>query len=151
MKKLIVVSMIMALMLLAWGFFAPTQSQDPANEEKPTFYRLTPGVYVNSWPRFTVSYPKDWVEEHFRVDGGEVFRAAAPGPIPSLSLGVVVTPYPVPLDKFADLNLKVFSALATDVTVVRDKPSQLRTAHQPGKSSSTWSFAAYPSIGWPLH
>jgi hypothetical protein len=41
-------------------------------------------------------------------------------------LGVVVTPYPVPLDKFADFNLKVFESFARDVTVVRDKPSQLR-------------------------
>jgi hypothetical protein len=53
MKKPIVVSVIMALMLLVWGLFALAHAQDPAKEEKPTFYRLTPGVYVNGWPRFS--------------------------------------------------------------------------------------------------
>jgi hypothetical protein len=60
MKKPIVVSVIMALALLAGGLI-PAYAQDPAKEEKPTFYRLTPGVYVNGWPRCTVHYPKEWV------------------------------------------------------------------------------------------
>jgi hypothetical protein len=62
MKKLIVVSMIMVLILLMGSSFSPAHAQDIAKEEKPTFYRLTPGVYVNGWPRFTVTYPKNWVE-----------------------------------------------------------------------------------------
>jgi hypothetical protein len=52
MKKTIIVSMIMVIILLAWSFLATAQPQDSANEEKPTFYRLVPGTYVNGWPRF---------------------------------------------------------------------------------------------------
>jgi hypothetical protein len=74
MKKLIILIMIMALMLLAWISFALAQPQDPAKEGKPTFYRLTPGVYVNGWPRFIITYPKDWVER--RVAIGGLFSAA---------------------------------------------------------------------------
>jgi len=79
MKKPIVVSAIMALIiLLAWSFFALAHSQDPAKEEKPTFYRLTPGVYVNGWPRCTVHYPKERVARLPMPQ--EIFRASVPGP-----------------------------------------------------------------------
>ena len=125
MKKPIVALVIIALMSLAWSFFAPAHAQDPAKEEKPTFYRLIPGVYVNGWPRFTVTYPKDWVERALVM--GEVFGAAPPGPVRSPQIGVVVTPWPHALDKFADFSVQVFrQAGAQDVTVVSDKPSQLR-------------------------
>jgi hypothetical protein len=121
MKKPIVASIIIALMLLLWGFFAPAQSQDSTREEKPTFYRLTPGVYVNGWPRFTVTYPKDWVEETPQPQ--EVFRAGNP---PHGVMLVNVFPYPLPLDKYADYSLPFWRTIAKDVTVVSDKSSRLR-------------------------
>jgi hypothetical protein len=124
MKKPIIVSMIMALMLLVGSSFAHAQLKDPATEEKPTFYRLTPGVYVNGWPRFTVTYPKDWVERRPLVI--EVFRAGTPGP--ALGAGFSVSAYSAPfsLDKFADMLVPFFRTVANDVTVVSDRPSQLR-------------------------
>jgi len=63
MKKPIAVSVIAAATLLGGSSFAPAQAQDSANDWKPTFYRLTPDLYVNGWPRFTMSYPKDCVEQ----------------------------------------------------------------------------------------
>ena len=59
MKKLIVLSLL-TVMLLGGGFLAPVHAQAPANDLKPTFISPTPtpGVYVNGWPAFTVSYPK---------------------------------------------------------------------------------------------
>jgi hypothetical protein len=59
MKRLIVVSLIMAGLLVIAGFSAPAQAQGPANDLKPTFIGPTPGLYVNGWPAFTVSYPKE--------------------------------------------------------------------------------------------
>jgi len=61
MKRLIVVSLIMAGLLVIAGFSAPAQAQGPANDLKPTFISPTPtpGLYVNGWPAFTVSYPKE--------------------------------------------------------------------------------------------
>jgi hypothetical protein len=125
MKRHIVVSVIMALMLLAWGFFAPAHTQDPEDEEKPTFYRLIPGVYVNGYPRFTVRYPKDWVETRAAV--GQVFGAKPSGSGPwEEGLGIWSLGNPPPLDKYVDLMVQYFRAIATDVTVVSDKPSRLR-------------------------
>ena len=126
MKKSIIVSVIVVLMLLAWGFFAPSHAQDPAKEEKPTFYRLTPGVYVNGWPRFTVTYPKDWVER--RHDPQEAFHVSAPGPVPFPSFVYAPPPllYSETLDKWADFVASSFKNIAQDVTVISNKPSQLR-------------------------
>jgi len=125
MRKPIVVSVIMALTLLAWGFFAPTQSQETANEEKPTFYRLIPGVYVNGWPRFTVTYPKDWVEKQPTVF--QVFRASSPVGI-QFSGGVYISEAvnPFPLEELADMLLPFYRNTAQDVSIVSDKPTRLR-------------------------
>jgi hypothetical protein len=125
MKKPIIVSMIMALTLLVWGSFAPAQPQDPTKEEKPTFYRLTPGVYVNGWPRFTITYPKDWVEEI--PHPLEVFRASDPDPIHGEGFIVDVYTIPPPIDSLADRLVFIFKNIGgKDVIVVSDKPSQLR-------------------------
>ena len=125
MKKLIVLSAIITAVVLEWSFFAPAQPQDTAKEEKPTFYRLIPGVYVNGWPRFTIRYPKDWIER--RPDFGGLFRAAPSGSaLLEKGFGVYPLFIPMPLDKFVDFMVPYYRAYATDVTVVSDKPSQLR-------------------------
>ena len=58
MKKLIVISVAVTLLLLV-NPFSPSFAQAPANPDTPTFYHLVPGTYVNGWPRFAVTYPKD--------------------------------------------------------------------------------------------
>jgi hypothetical protein len=125
MKKLIVLSVIMALMLLMGNFFATAQPQEPTKEEKPTFYRLIPGTYVNGWPRFTITYPKDWVEQRFAQGG--LFQATASGPPLMVDdFGVYFMADPWPLDKFVDFLVPYLSMQCTNVTVVSNKPSQLR-------------------------
>jgi hypothetical protein len=124
MKRLIFLSLIIAV-LLSKSFLAPSHAQEIAKEEKPTFYRLTPGVYVNGWPRFTIHYPKDWVDvtpmEH------EIFRAGAHGATGDLFAVVVAYPPnpPQPLDKVADVAMSLFKVFGKDMIVVTDKPSQL--------------------------
>jgi len=126
MKKLIVLSVITAVMLLTWSSVAPAHAQDSAKDDKPTFYHLVPGTYVNGWPRFTVHYPKDWVERHTMPQ--ETFRASASGPVPYPAL--IVAPFPSPflssLEVFADALSGTLRGFATGVTVVSDKPSKLR-------------------------
>jgi hypothetical protein len=124
MKKPIVVSVTVALMLLAWSVFAPSYAQDPAKEENPTFYRLTPGIYMNGWPRFTITYPKDWVERPPRWAGGNIFAVSSPNGYPELL--VVVFQY-LPGRDNPDFMVPFFKSLGyRDVTVVSEKPSQLR-------------------------
>jgi hypothetical protein len=122
-KKFIVLSVILALALFA--FSLGIHAQTTAEDQTPTFYRLVPGTYVNEWPRFTIHYPKDWVEGRLRFDS--MFQIGAPGPAPRIpSLGVVVSGLGVPLDKFADFCVKFHNASAKDVTLIADKPFRLR-------------------------
>jgi len=58
MKKLIVISVAGGLLFLA-NSFSPAPAQEASKDSQPTFYHLLPGTYVNAWPRFTVTYPKD--------------------------------------------------------------------------------------------
>jgi hypothetical protein len=126
MKKLIVLSVITALiMLLTWGSLAPAHAQDAAKDDEPTFYRLVAGTYVNGWPRFTISYPRDWLEQPSLPQ--EVFRAGATaGYCRFPGFCVTPTPSPVPLDKVADLWVPFFKTIAQDVTLVSAKPTHLR-------------------------
>jgi len=77
MKKYIFLLLGLALALLA-GIQA--YAQDLLHGDQPAFYKFTPGIYINGWPRFTITYPKDWVER--RPMQQETFRASAPGDFP---------------------------------------------------------------------
>jgi hypothetical protein len=130
-KKAVVVSLAMVLLLLGGGSLIPSYAQTPAEDDTPTFYRLVPGTYVNGWPRFSVRYPKDWVE--MRPTVGEVFRVGrvvGTGPQPPFN-ECRINVYPVPAawstGTAADEWVWGMKGVgASDVTVVSDKPSQLR-------------------------
>jgi hypothetical protein len=59
MQRPIVVCLLAAMMLLTGRFVTLTHGQSPGTDLKPTFISPTPGLYVNCWPAFTVSYPKE--------------------------------------------------------------------------------------------
>ena len=123
MKKLIVLSLIMAGMVLMTDFSTPTRAQTPPSDLKPTFISPTPGLYVNGWPAFTVSYPKEWVE--VTAQGNSVFSAGVSQQhLPFL--GIDVMPNPLPLEEWAKIYMAHFLELATDIKVLSDKPSQLK-------------------------
>jgi hypothetical protein len=129
-NKIIALLAILAVTFLEGSFFGPLRADTFSQDEKPTFYRLIPGIYVNGWPRFTFTYPKDWVERHPMPQ--ETFRVSAPGSVPFPAL--VVAPFHVGLAPQPSLSLETYSvnlanalrAEFTDVTVVSDKPSRLR-------------------------
>lgn len=125
MRKVLILSVVTVLLLCA---AVPSYAQAPATDDKPTFYRLTPGVYVNGWPRFTITYPKDWVERFSSVERGAVFVASSPGGTPHPTVvRVIVSSYPSPLDKWAGTMEKFYNSIGMkDVTLVSDKPTQLR-------------------------
>ncbi len=128
MERPLLLSAAMAVLLLTGSSFAPCKAQNATAADTPTFYRLVPGTYVNGWPRFTIKYPTEWVERPINTAMGDVFQVSSAGPYPSSSsLMVMVGPWPYPIDKWADSWVPTLRAMGlTDVTVVSDKPSQLR-------------------------
>jgi hypothetical protein len=136
MKMPIVLSVVMAVLLFAGGPFAPCNAQDAAKDDTPTFYHLVPGTYVQGRPRFTVHYPKDWVEQ--RSPLGETFRVAPSGApkfmgFRSPAFFIAITtfrffdpPLDVPLDKYAEWVVSLFKRMVKDVKLTYNKPSRLR-------------------------
>ena len=124
MKKLIVLAIIMAVMVLV---AALAHAQSPGIDLKPTFISPTPGLYVNGWPAFTVSYPKEWVEMP-SVAGGGVFMAAYPrqGTYPSPVLHDCCLYKPAPLRGVGQVTHACLDKIFTDIKVLSDKPSQLK-------------------------
>ena len=129
MKTSTALSFFVVVLFLAGAAYSQALTKDDA----PTFYRWTPGTYVNGWPRFTIHYPKDWVER--RAAPQEIFDASTPGhwSSPEFTTFVDATPSAVPttpprpsLDKWADASASFLKNVATDVTITYDKPSQLR-------------------------
>lgn len=104
MKKLIVLSLIVAGIVLMAGFSTPAQVQSPGVDAKPTFISPTPGLYVNGWPPFTVSYPKDW--EELPPKPMAVFEAAGTrlGLYPSPVLAIMVLATPLPIEDWAKIS-----------------------------------------------
>jgi hypothetical protein len=147
MKKLIIVLLITAIMLLAGSFSAFTQAQSPASQVKPTFLAPTPGTYVHGWPAFTVSYPKDWVEQppsRYAGMAGEFFRVAAPDSKPFAQnirvpyFSVSIFPTPLPIDKWSDILVPTLRLPGSDIKIVYDKPSQLKDGTPAQEAEIEW-------------
>ncbi len=139
MKKLIALSLLMVVMLLVEGFVASSQAQSPASQVKPTFLAPTPGIYVHGWPAFTVSYPKDWVEQPPRP--GEAIRVAHPNSktIPRVPNFVIsVYPNPLPLDNWSKSLLPILSRSGRDFKIMHDKPSQLKDGTPAQEGELEW-------------
>ena len=127
------------------GFLLPAAAQSPASQAKPTFVAPTPGAYVHGWPAFTVSYPKDWVEQPPRMGGvGEVFRVAAPDSKPFAQnirvpyFAVSVFPAPLPIDKWSDILVPTLKLPGSGIKIVYDKPSQLKDGAPAQEAEIEW-------------
>jgi hypothetical protein len=132
MKKLVLASMVFVTAVCIDRVVVPARAQSPAPSDTPTFYHLVPGTYVNGWPRFTITYPKDWVEKRLEFLISEVFSAAAPPSSPGsmLSVNVFSVWLPgfrsLPLEKFADGVVPIYRSVDKDLTVLGDKSTRLK-------------------------
>jgi hypothetical protein len=125
-KRLIVVSLITFIVMLGGIFPAPAQAQSPGTDLKPTFISPTPGIYVNGWPAFTVSYPKEWVElPKVGPGGGFMAGLVRPDSYPSPTLSISMVLNPRPLEDWKGL-LSILTNIFTDIKVLSEKPSQLK-------------------------
>ncbi|MGA2109318.1 MAG: hypothetical protein ABSH25_16940 [Syntrophorhabdales bacterium] len=136
MKKLIALATIMAVMVLV---AALAQAQSPANDLKPTFISPTPGLYVNGWPAFTVSYPKEWVEMP-AVLPEVIFAAGAARPDLPPVLQIRVFAGLFPLEDWAKAFMHLGVPLFTDVKVLSDRPSKLKDGTPAREVEIEWVY-----------
>jgi hypothetical protein len=123
-RKSSLLSAVAAFLVLMGSVFASSHAQPPPSPDAPAFYHLVPGAYVNGWPRFTVNYPKEWIE--VKPAALDVFRAASPDPGSGEGFFVQVYPSPLPLEKAAEFLVGFFRNGAKEVSVVTDSASRLK-------------------------
>jgi hypothetical protein len=141
MKKYIIISLIMAVMLLVGSSSAIAQTQSSASGVRPTFLAPTPGIYVNGWPAFTLSYPKNWVQQT-PGSPGETFRVAdsASKTLPRVpNLVISMMPSPLPIDNWSKILVPFFNTVVgRDVKILYDKPSQLKDGIPTQEAEFEW-------------
>ena len=94
-----------------------------------------PGLYVNGWPAFTLSYPTDWVEK--TPDPREAFRAEAPGGAPSLRIGVIPN-MSMPLKYSTRLVIPELAKIGKDIKVIHDKETKLEDGTPAQEAELEW-------------
>ena len=137
MKKYLILTVVSLILVIVWGgqVFAQNSEVGP----KPSLIALTPGQYVNGWPAFTVSYPKEWVEQPLRPGTGMVFFVAAPKtspPVPSFVVYVFLNP--LPIDNWSKIVVPSLKAMGRDIKIVYDKPSQLKDGAPAQEAEIEW-------------
>lgn len=119
-------------------YFASVYAQSPAGDVKPTFISPTPGLYVHGWPAFTVSYPKEWVEqpptpmEVFRV--GALRQSLPPSPL----LGIYSFGKPEDISGSADFLATNLARSSKDIKVLSNKPSKLQDGTPAQEAEIEW-------------
>jgi len=149
MKKLFSACLILASGLLIVPFCTVAHAQEahntgkaalatpPAKEESwPSLTASIPGLYVNGWPGFTLTYPENWIEVTPEV--GEVFHVVAPGAMPLPVLVISVFSSPLPLDQSIKMVLSTFQRIGNDVKVLYERPSQLRNGMPAYEGQIEW-------------
>jgi hypothetical protein len=129
MKRPITAALLTVLMLLTGGFVALAHAQSPGTDLRPTYLSPIPGLYVNGWPPFTVTYPKEW--ETVPPVSAEVFRSRGtlagllPGSYQFL-LAIGAMPFPRSVEDGAKVLTDGLRQQATGIKVLSDKPIQLK-------------------------
>jgi hypothetical protein len=128
-KKQIAASVLTVLVLSTGGFLTLTHAQSPGADLKPTYLNPIPGLYVNGWPAFTVTCPKEW--ETVPPISAEVFRSRGtlPGSLPGTGqflLAIGAMPFPRSVEDGAKVLTDGLRQQATGIKVLSDKPIQLK-------------------------
>jgi hypothetical protein len=94
-----------------------------------------PGLYVNGWPAFSISYPANWVE--ITPDAGQVFRAETSEGPPTLTVSVIPN-MTMPLKYSSRVYIPVLAKIGRDIKVISDKESKLKDGTPTQETELEW-------------
>lgn len=81
-----------------------------------------PGLYVNGWPTFILSYPTDWVEKI--PEPTAIFKVQAPEGVPSLQISLIPN-MSIPLKSSTRLYIPELAKIGKSIKVIHDKETKL--------------------------
>ncbi|MGD0661153.1 MAG: hypothetical protein ABSD38_24075 [Syntrophorhabdales bacterium] len=142
MKKFVILSVV--CMLIGYSIV-----QAQAGDLKPTFLSPVPGLFVNAWPAFTVTYPKDWVEQPNPPGPRPDFRAGAPRPNlpPSPMMAVNTFMNVARLSDMATWYItNIYSLMGKDFNVLYDRPTKLKDGTPAQEAEIEWTIMNGPKL-----
>lgn len=141
MRTNVAVALIIVSLVLG-GIVTSAAAQGNIMETKPTFLAPTPGLYVNGWPPFAVSYPKDW--EGQPLMPGELYHVAAPGASHSPALVIYAFPNAADISGSAGMLAGIFGKIGKDVKILYDRPANLQDGTPAQEAEIEWVWPNGP-------
>jgi hypothetical protein len=133
MKQLIKILLIVVASLILTAYSASSQPQKaPSDTSFPL--KSSPGLYVNGWPSFTLSYPAHWLEQ--TPEARFVFNAVAPGLTPRLTVSVFQNS--MPLEMATNFFIVALRQFGGNIEVIYDKPSKLKDSAPAQEAEIEW-------------
>ncbi len=137
-----VAAALIMISLALWGLATPAAAQGNIMETRPTFVAPTPGLYVNGWPPFTVSYPQDWEEQPLMP--GVLYHVAAPGSSHSPALVINAFPNPADIDGSSGMLAGILGRIGKDVKILYDRPANLQDGTPAQEAEIEWVWPNGP-------
>ena len=94
-----------------------------------------PGLFVNSWPAFSVSYPTNWLEK--APESQYVFRAESREGLPWLRI-LVIPNTSTPLEHSASAYIHRLAQIGKDIKLIYDKQVKLEDGSPAQEAEIEW-------------
>ncbi len=98
-----------------------------------------PGLYVNDWPVFSVSYPADWTVK--TPEPQQAFRAEGPQGTPALRVSIMPS-MGMPLEYCTRTYIPQLSQIGKDIKVIYDKEAKLKDGTAAHEAEIEWVLNA---------
>ena len=115
----------------------PESTLTKTGEEISFPTKSAPGLFVNGWPAFSVSYPSHWLEKAPEYQLGYVFRAETSEGLPSLNI-LLIPNMSMPLEDSTKLYISKISKIGKDVKLIRDKETKLEDSNTVQEAEIEW-------------
>jgi hypothetical protein len=106
--------------------------------------RSAPGLYVNGWPAFTVSYPSHWQIKP--ADPRFVFYAGGKEEFPAVRISVIPNMNEQPLKNTTPNYLPEFSKMGKNIDVLYDRETRLTDGAPAWEAEVEWEKHSGPKI-----
>jgi hypothetical protein len=99
--------------------------------------KSAPGLYVNSSPAFSISYPSNWLEKAPEPKSGFAFIAESPEGFPGLKIAVIPN-VSTPLEYSAGASFRALAKIGKNIKLIYDKSVNLEVGIPAQEAELEW-------------
>lgn len=93
------------------------------------------------WPRFTITYPADWVAMRFQPEMGQIFRAGKEDGRPDLTVSVSAH-RGMPLKHYSRALLPALSTIGREFDIIKDQAVTLKDGTPAWETRLNWALTS---------